>query len=435
MRDSEIFRKHILEFPKQLKPDNIRTANLDKLQKQIHAKKPDSIVFIGMGGSGTPGAILQNILSCAIVNIPIFSWHDSVLPVVPGKNPLYIFISFSGNTREPLAAFQKAVKSGKMIAVVAGGGTLLEEAKAKQLPHATFSADSGSYVDISPTPRQQPVSPSTRSDDTIVPAAAQRDGSDKVIGETRPVPSGSASSAHLRRYASEMKSESSISSAGLASGTDEARTRDVENINIGSLQPRQAYGLTLYATLQILQSVFPRLHIPDLSAQINSRRFATSAKKTAARIFGLRQSSARQAGKIALIYTTHNFSHLGQIFKISITESGKSLAFANTIPEVNHNELNLLEARPKNLYAIFITSEQEYKNRKKEFDLTAQTLDEYGIPSETIRVPGRTPLEVTANGIVIAQWIGYYVAVNRKMNPLGLEVVNKIKKLAGKKKL
>ncbi len=332
--DQNLFKSNILAFPKQLSFDAIKAGNMDILKKAVKTKKPDSICFIGMGGSGTPGSILQNILDCAIVGVPVVTWKDSGLPQLPFKNPLYIFVSFSGNTRETLDGFTKAVKAKKLVAVVAGGGTLLEQAQAKQLPHATFSADS-------------------------------------------------------------------------------------------TLQPRQAYGLTLYATLQILKSVFPRLHIPDLSAQIDSDWFAKRAEKTA----------ARMSGKTVLAYSTQSLSHLGQIVKISITETGKTLAFANTIPEVNHNELNLIETKPKNIYALFITSEAEYTQRQKEFELTAATLDEYGIASETIQVPGKTPLEITANGIAMAQWIGLETAKRINRNPLGLEVVNKIKDLAKQKSL
>lgn len=327
--DQEQFKNNILAFPKQLSRGVIKTGNLEKITQA----KPDAIIFIGMGGSGTPGSILQNIADCAIVDIPIVTWKDVGLPATPFKNPLYICISFSGNTRETLAALNQALQSPGFVAVVAGGGKLLEQAQATMLPYATF------------------------------------DG--------------------------------------------------------GNLQPRQAYGLTLYATLEILKSVFPRLEIPDVSAQINAEQFAVSAEAVAARIHG----------KISLVYTTLAHSHLGQLFKISITETGKALAFSNTIPEINHNELNLIETRPQGLYALFITSEAEYEARKKEFELTGATLDEYGISSETLLVPGKSPLEITANAIALAQWLGLYVAMGQNRNPLGLEVVNKIKNLAQQKNL
>jgi glucose/mannose-6-phosphate isomerase len=339
--DQQQFRANILAFPKQLTQAAIQTGNLEVLAKAATDKNPDSIYIIGMGGSGTPGSILQNIADYAIVDVPIFTWKDSGLPFSAqggsapgGKNPLLVFVSFSGNTRETLSALPLALQAGYMVAVVAGGGTLLAKAQENKLPFTTFRADS-------------------------------------------------------------------------------------------SLQPRQAYGYTLYATLTLLQSVFPRLTIPDLSALTLPMQFAQSAEATAARI----------AGKTTLVYTTLPLSHLGQLVKISITETGKALAFANTLPEINHNELNLIETRPQGLCALFITSADEYNTRKPEFELTSATLDAYNVPSETIVLPGASALETTANAIALAQWIGYYITTLNGRNPLGLEVVNKIKKLAQQKGL
>ena len=331
MNDSEIFKQNILEFNKQLNPAVITSANLETLA----GSAPDAIVMVGMGGSGTPGSILQNILDYAIVPIPVLTWKDGGLPALGGcaKNPLYLFVSFSGNTRETLDSFTKAVSKKALVAVVAGGGILLEYAQNAGLAYATFAQ--------------------------------------------------------------------------------------------GALHPRQAYGLTLYASLIILKSVFPRLTIPDLSAQIDPRQFASRAEQIAARI----------VGKTTLVYTTQSLSHLGQIFKISIAESGKSPAFANMIPEVNHNELNILETRPRNLFALLVASEREYSERTAEFELTTQILGEYGVASETLQIPGQTPLHITANAIAAAQWLGYQVALKTGRNPLGLEVVNKIKDLAKQKGL
>lgn len=329
MTGPEIFKQNILAFNQQLSPEVITTGNLEKLS----VSKPDGIVFLGMGGSGIPGSILQNIVDYAIIDVPIVTWKDAGLPSTPFKNPLFVCISFSGNTRETLDGFTKALQGNHMVAVVAGGGTLLEEAKKRSVAYAAF--------------------------------------------------------------------------------------------NPGGLQPRQGCGLTLYATLSVVKGAFSRLEIKDLSKTVTPDKFENIGQETAAKI----------KGKTTLVYTTLSLSHLGQLVKINIVESGKALGFSNTIPEVNHNELNLIETKPQQLYALFITNEEEYKERKKEFELTAETLSSYLIPSEIIIVPGKTALEVTANAAVIAQWIGLYVATGQARDPLGLEVVNRIKQSAKEKGL
>lgn len=326
-----LFRSHILAFPEQLHPGAVSGHNLENLRRQTEQGRPDALIVCGMGGSATPGSILQNILNYAIINLPVLVWRDQGIPAHPFKNPLYLFISFSGNTRETLSAYRQARRKQSLIAIVAGGGTLLAEAQKNDLPYCTFKAPS-------------------------------------------------------------------------------------------SLQPRQGYGFTLYGALTVIKTVFPRLTLPDLRNRIKIERFAQSAERIVARV----------QGKTVLVYTTLAHQHLGQVFKISINESGKALAFANTIPEANHNELNLFEKRRNDIYALFVTTQKEHKKRAGEFRLTKGVLDEYGIASETIAMPGETPLEIVAYGIGYAQWLGYACACSNDSDPLGLEIVNLLKKRAAK---
>lgn len=321
----EIFKKNILEFNQQLSAAAITTGNLEMLS---HAK-PDAIVMVGMGGSGTPAHILQNIAGYATINLPLVSWKDFGLPQLPYTRPLYLFISFSGNTRETLSAFISA-PSGALMAIVAGGGTLLSEAKKRGIAYATFAQ--------------------------------------------------------------------------------------------GTLQPRQAYGLTLYGTLSVLKTIFPLVPLPDMratidaaSAQIQGEDLAKNIKDT-----------------IPFIYTSSALSHIGQILKISLNESGKLLAAANVFPEINHNELSAFETKPKNASVIFITTPTEHRQIEKEIHIIRTILTEYEIPMHIVEVPGANPLETTAHSIVLAEWVGYYVATLRGLDPLGINTVNKIKELTQK---
>jgi glucose/mannose-6-phosphate isomerase len=285
-----------------------------------------------MGGSATAGNILQKICGYANIQVPIISWKDTGLPrlgvdiPLSYRNPLYIFISFSGNTRETLSGFSQDI-SGYAQAVVAGGGKLLEEAKKNGVPFATFDSK--------------------------------------------------------------------------------------------QFQPRQAYGLTLYGLLTVLRAVWPEVKIPDLSKTINPAQFEAEAKTVATNI----QDS------FPFIYTSSFESHIGQIFKISCNESGKLLATANVFPEINHNELSGFETHPKGASVIFITSKTEHEKIKKEIQIIKTILTEYKVPMQSIEIPGETPLETTCNAIVMAEWLGYHLAVSRGLNPLGINIVNRIKEL------
>ena len=328
MTDEEVFRKNILEFNLQLKPGAITTSGLEKLK----GLTPDALILVGMGGSGTPGTILQNLSEYANIHIPIVSWkdfglpHGSTGPSGSFKRPLYIFISFSGNTRETLSGFSKLPKDS-MIAVVASGGTLLVEAKKRGLPYVTFAE--------------------------------------------------------------------------------------------GTLQPRQGYGLTFSGVLAILNAVAPITALRDMSSVIQPAEHEAYGKLIAQKI----------TAAIPYIYTSSAQSHIGQIFKISINESGKLPASANVFPEMNHNELSIFETKPANVIALFITTKAERSTIEKEINIIKQILTEYEVRVEVIEIPGNDDFEITLNGIVLAQWVGYYAATLRGINPLSIKTVNRIKEL------
>ncbi|MEK7212181.1 MAG: hypothetical protein AAB686_00705, partial [Patescibacteria group bacterium] len=147
------FQKNILEFNRQLSPGGLSARNLDKLR----GRKPDAVIVSGMGGSGLPGRILKMAAKEIGLNIPVINWHDYGLADVRDyrlKRPLYIFVSFSGNTEETISGLRqflnlkpKTKNQKTSAAVIATGGKLLETADSHKLARVSFT---GSGL----TPRQ-----------------------------------------------------------------------------------------------------------------------------------------------------------------------------------------------------------------------------------------------------------------------------------------
>lgn len=129
------FEQNILSFNEQLSLDSLSFQNLNKLKKA----KPDAIVICGMGGSGIPGTLLQNIAMYVNIDLPIVVWKDFGLPHLSFENPLFIFVSFSGNTAETLSGLKLANRA-KLKAIVTAGGAMLEQAEAEKLPLALVPA-------------------------------------------------------------------------------------------------------------------------------------------------------------------------------------------------------------------------------------------------------------------------------------------------------
>lgn len=143
------FKQNILQFNRQLTNKNLKRSDLERLK----GSNPDAVIVIGIGGSTLTGDLLRAVRREIGLKVPVVVWKDYGLPAlseVEGpnisgwriKNPLYVFVSFSGNTEEPLSGIKMLLKSKKksLVAAVSSGGQLYDLARTHRLPLVSFPA-------------------------------------------------------------------------------------------------------------------------------------------------------------------------------------------------------------------------------------------------------------------------------------------------------
>ena len=132
------FEQAIIDFNKQLSLEGFRAENLGALEGSL---KPDAIIVSGMGGSGLPATILKNLAPQIGLKVPVVSWKSYGLPKHDFKNPLFVFISFSGGTEEVLSGLYEAMKGKFPAAVITteNGGELKRIAEENDLPSIFFN--------------------------------------------------------------------------------------------------------------------------------------------------------------------------------------------------------------------------------------------------------------------------------------------------------
>ncbi len=97
----------------------------------IDASGIDSIILAGMGGSGHPGDLLDDL---HLTTVPLRVHRSYGLPPMYGKKPLIIVSSYSGNTEEALSAYEEAQQKGYPLVVNTSGGTLSEWSQRDNVP-------------------------------------------------------------------------------------------------------------------------------------------------------------------------------------------------------------------------------------------------------------------------------------------------------------
>lgn len=99
------------------------------------AEGVDSIVVLGMGGSGVSGDVLAAVVEPRLP-FPLRTIKSyGPLPEWVGRNTLVFAVSYSGSTEETLAALEEAIGRGARIVTVSSGGPLEELARKHGLAH------------------------------------------------------------------------------------------------------------------------------------------------------------------------------------------------------------------------------------------------------------------------------------------------------------
>ena len=111
-------------FADQIKDAWDQTSKLTfSTEKDIH-----NVIVSGMGGSGLGADIARSVLKDRL-NAPIELVHDYTLPAYADDHTLVVMMSVSGGTEETLSTAEQAVKQNCQLAVITGGGKLLELAQ------------------------------------------------------------------------------------------------------------------------------------------------------------------------------------------------------------------------------------------------------------------------------------------------------------------
>ena len=105
----------------------------------------NSVVILGMGGSGIAGDIVAAAAG-PFMPVPVVVAKSYELPAFVGEGSLVFAVSFSGDTEEIVGATTEAAVQGAKVVVVSGGGELTRLANAWGAPLVTVPDDI-------PTPR------------------------------------------------------------------------------------------------------------------------------------------------------------------------------------------------------------------------------------------------------------------------------------------
>jgi glucose/mannose-6-phosphate isomerase len=215
-----------------------------------------------------------------------------------------------------------------------------------------------------------------------------------------------------------------------------AKSYAVSHIKIpGGLQPRAAFGFLSFPVLAVLVEIGL---VPDCSDDVEET-IATLADiaKRCGREVGTEENLAKKLarsvhGRVPVVY---GGSGLGGVaayrFKCDLNEYGKTIAFYNVIPELDHNELEswgtLAELTKDRFVAVLLRDSGEHQRVALRFDLTRKLMTERLATIVEVHSEGTSGLARLLSLVMITQLAAIYVGLLNERDPGPVPVLEELK--------
>jgi glucose/mannose-6-phosphate isomerase len=134
--------------------------------------------------------------------------------------------------------------------------------------------------------------------------------------------------------------------------------------------------------------------------------------------------------RMPIIVGGSNLFPVAARWKKELNENSKVFSFAEEAPEFFHNSIVGLEFPwliRDEVFFIFLESNFYPAKLKKSFELFKKILTKEKILFETINPFGQNEEEEMLGGLILGDWVSFYLAMLNKVNPTPVENINQIK--------
>lgn len=133
-------------------------------------------------------------------------------------------------------------------------------------------------------------------------------------------------------------------------------------------------------------------------------------------------------GKPVIVYAGAGLSAVAQKFKVDLNENAKHMAWWNSLPEMNHNELSGWgHPREHGLRVVELLSDLDHEQVKKRFEIMNRLMSDRWAPVK-VQAQGKTLAEQTVWAFMLASYASAYLATLNQVEIATLPLVDKLKK-------
>lgn len=135
--------------------------------------------------------------------------------------------------------------------------------------------------------------------------------------------------------------------------------------------------------------------------------------------------------KIPVIYSAVGLTQVAAMrWKCQFSENAKILAFYNSFPELNHNEIvgwEMLKDIFKHFQIIILRDKDDYYRTQKRMEITKEILAQESISTIELESEGESKLARLFSLIYLGDVISFYLAVNYGVDPTSIKKIQILK--------
>jgi glucose/mannose-6-phosphate isomerase len=211
-----------------------------------------------------------------------------------------------------------------------------------------------------------------------------------------------------------------------------ARAESVPVIPLpGGFQPRSAVAYSLVIALEVagICGAGERLHAEIDVAAAHAEALVASWGPDSAEDCLAKDLARGLHGTIPQITGAGLTSPVAYRWKTQINENAKRPAFAQELPELDHNEIVGWEGAAElgRFSAVFLDDSDLHPRVRQRIELTRGLIAGRGAPTFRIDSIGETRLERLISLVLLGDLVSFYLAVLRGVDPAPVEVIEQLK--------
>jgi glucose/mannose-6-phosphate isomerase len=208
-----------------------------------------------------------------------------------------------------------------------------------------------------------------------------------------------------------------------------ARADDVPVIGLpAGLQPRAAVGYMFCVATELaaLALAGPRPNT-EIDAAASHLGEAFSAAQDRAR-----ELAEAIGGATPVINGSDLTAPVAYRWKCQINENAKIPAYAATLPEADHNEIEGWSGADGRFAAIFLEDRDQHPRERRRFELTAKAIEPYAAAVINLETEGETRTERVLHTVMLGDLLAIELANARGVDPLAVDVLEGFKQEMGR---